>query len=379
MNGSASKSEGRTTLEAILDAARWAPSGDNEQCWRFEIVADDHVVVHGYDTRHHCVYDLDGTASQIGIGALLETMTIAASRFQFRIEATRVVDSPIEHPRIAVRFVKDAGLAVDPLSTSIETRSVYRRALATRALTRREKEALSASVGPDFDVAWYEGTAQKWVMARLLFASAKIRMVIPEAYAVHCEAIAWGAKFSDDRVPEAAVGLDPMTAVLMRWVMRSWQRVLFFNRFLAGTWVPRIQLDMIPALACAGHFVLVGKKPSRSIDDYIAAGRAVQRFWLTATSLGLQLQPEVTPLIFARYSRGGIAFTTIDAARAMASAITNRLDQILGRARATNAVFMGRVGAGSPASSRSLRLPLDRLMHDPQVEVGQPRAHSRAD
>ena len=29
----------------------------------------------------------------------------------------------------------------------------------------------------------------------------------------------------------------------------------------------------------------------------------MQRFWLTATSLGLQFQPEYTPLVFARYAR----------------------------------------------------------------------------
>ena len=33
----------RETLLKILDLARWAPSGDNTQPWRFEIVADDHI------------------------------------------------------------------------------------------------------------------------------------------------------------------------------------------------------------------------------------------------------------------------------------------------------------------------------------------------
>jgi len=47
-------------IEQILDQARWAPSGDNTQPWRFEIKGPLHVVVHGSDTRRHCVYDLDG-------------------------------------------------------------------------------------------------------------------------------------------------------------------------------------------------------------------------------------------------------------------------------------------------------------------------------
>ncbi|SFU47558.1 nitroreductase family protein [Nitrosospira multiformis] len=62
----------------ILQLARWAPSGDNTQPWRFEIIDDCHLIIHAFDTRDHCVYDLDGHPSQISLGALLETLSIAA-------------------------------------------------------------------------------------------------------------------------------------------------------------------------------------------------------------------------------------------------------------------------------------------------------------
>lgn len=89
----------------------------------------------------------------------------------------------------------------------------------------------------------------------------------------------------------------------MRWVMQSWERVVFFNKWLAGTVAPRIEMDGLPALACAAHFALVMGGPPRNVDDYVTAGRAMQRYWLTATALGLQLQPELTLLIFGRYVR----------------------------------------------------------------------------
>ena len=66
-------------IERILDLARWAPSGDNTQPWRFEVVDDRHFVIYGRDTREWCVYDLNGRASQLAIGALLETIALAAS------------------------------------------------------------------------------------------------------------------------------------------------------------------------------------------------------------------------------------------------------------------------------------------------------------
>jgi len=39
------------TLRDILDLARWAPSGDTTQVWRFEVLAPDHVAVHFHETR----------------------------------------------------------------------------------------------------------------------------------------------------------------------------------------------------------------------------------------------------------------------------------------------------------------------------------------
>ena len=68
-----------TVIARILDLARWAPSGDNTQPWRFEIIDEMHFLIHAEDTRDWCVYDLDGRASQIAVGALLETIAIAAS------------------------------------------------------------------------------------------------------------------------------------------------------------------------------------------------------------------------------------------------------------------------------------------------------------
>ena len=116
-------------------------------------------------------------------------------------------------------------------------------------------------------------------------------------------------QFSEDRIRDQALGLDLVTTRLMRWALRSWKLVSFMNAFLGGTWLPRLEMDVLPALYCAADLVIVAREPLRTIDDYLAGGRAMQRFWLTATKLGLQFQPELTPLILASYIRAGIPFT----------------------------------------------------------------------
>ena len=349
--------------EQILDLARWAPSGDNTQPWRFEIIHPAHIVVHGFDTREHCVYDINGRPSHLAIGALLENIAIAASTHGLRANIEYRKNSPDDTPLFDVYLVSDPQTRADPLAPYIRTRSVQRRPLQSRPLTKREKHALASSVGEGYHILWLEGWDKKWQMAKLLFRNAKLRLTMPEAYAVHSQVIEYRARYSQDRVPDQAVGLDPITTALMRWVMRSWGRVEFFNTFLAGTLLPRIQLDLIPALACASHFVIVADQAAQTLPDYVAAGRAMQRFWLTSTQLGLQLQPEMTPLIFATYIRTGTRFSNTPGMWEQAQELSEQLERQIGKQTLSDAVFMGRIGAGNVPTARSTRLPLTHLMY----------------
>ena len=349
------------TLEQILDLARWAPSGDNTQPWRFEIIGPARIVVHGFDTRDRCVYDLTGHPSQISIGALLETMRIAASVHGQRVSVERRRNLPDSKPTFDIEFTSDPGIHPDPLAAFIRQRSVQRRAMSRRALSKTEKQALETSVGPGYDVVWMEGFSKRLEMARLMFANARLRLTMPEAYRVHKDVIEWNAQYSEDRIPDQALGADPMTVRAMRFVMHSWSRVKFFNRFLAGTWMPRITMDFIPGLACGAHFLVKARDIPQTVDDFVDAGRAVQRFWLTATHLGLVKQPEMTPLIFSGYVRAGTPFTQVEQLKHEARALQVRLEQVVGPDW-PRAVWMGRIGAGAQATSRSTRLPLQRLI-----------------
>lgn len=347
-------------LDWILGQARWAPSGDNTQPWRFEILSPAHVAVHGYDTREHCVYDLDGHPSQVSHGALLETMAIAASAHGLRADITRRGASPDDQPVYDVQFVADPGIQRSPLVDVIETRSVHRRKLETRRLTTQEKQELVAAVGPGYTIAWFESFGSRLQAARLMFDNAKVRLTMPEAYRTHYDIIEWDASESADRVPDQALGVNSGTLHMMKWAMVSWDRLSTMNT-LMGTWGPRLEMDMVPGIACAAHFVIKAHQEPVGIDDYVAAGRAVQRFWLTATRLGLCMQPEMTPLIFARYLRNKLAFTRVAKVEAAARRLLPQLRELIGD-DVPNAVFIGRIGAGNPYPARSRRKELSSLL-----------------
>lgn len=349
-----------TPIEHVLDLARWAPSGDNTQPWRFEIVDERSCIVHGFDTRRHCVYDLTGASSQIAVGAMLETARIAATALKMRAEIERL-ESDEEHPRFDLRLHADSSVRPHPLIPFITTRCTNRRPYSRRALTSAEKGALEESVGPSYTLLWLDAE-KRTELAKILYASALIRLTIPEAYEVHRSVIEWRAQFSDTKIPDEAVGLDPIGMALMRWVMKSWRRTYFVGRYLGGTILPRIQLDVLPGLYCAAHVLILAGRPPEGIDDYVHAGGAVQRFWLTAAKLGLQHQPELTPLIFAGYSQNGVSFSADTKAHRIASRVCHRFGSLTSESKLARAVWLGRIGESPPPLSRSLRMSVTSLL-----------------
>ena len=350
----------RDILLQILDLARWAPSGDNTQPWRFELVADDHIAVHGQDTRDHVLYDFDGHPSQMAHGALLETLRLAATRYGLVAEWSIRTGQPDTAPIYDVT-VHPADIPEDPLVPFITTRTVQRRAMSTAPLLPEQKTALITAVGNHYTLQFFESFKDRLAVARLLWNNAYIRLTCPEAYPVHRDIIEWNAQFSTDRIPDQAVGTDPLTTKLMQWVMQSWGRVDFFNRFLGGTIVPRIQLDFIPALACAGHVLMKPAVPPADLAAHVQAGVALQRLWLTTTALGLHLQPEMTPLIFRWYARSDRAFSADPEITPKVQELAECFEIMAGAGQNDRFSFFCRIGHSPSPFARSTRKHLPDL------------------
>ena len=298
----------------------------------------------------------------MSLGAFLETAAIAASSqgLELRWQLHRPLDEL--RPCIHVQLQPTQFDAVDPLISAITERTVHRRPLSTSAITADQWMSLERALPAGYALRRFSDWTGRWNWARLLWANAGLRLRLPEAYPTHRSIIEWGARYSNDRIPDLALGASALTLFLMRHALVSWQRVDLLNRWLAGTVMPRLEMDLLPALACGAHIAIVADQEPIGVAGYIEAGRAVQRFWLKATTLGIQHQPSVTPLVFARYLRERRQFTADLALQALAERNCTQLAQLLNGDDART-VWLGRLGHGAPANTRSLRLPLCELIH----------------
>lgn len=360
-------------IHEVLQLATWAPSGDNEQPWRFHIEGATRATVHLANKSSTVIYDYRGRASWIALGAMLETAAIAATASGYRLLWDLLPPRPDEESdlRLSIELEPAPEIECDLLLHAIKTRSVQRRALSTRPLSSEHRSMLEAEVTKvaDIEIIWMDSFGARLRMANLLWQNALVRLTAPEAYSTHRNAIEWRSRFSIDRIPDQAVGLDSMTLVIMRWAMQSWKRVNFMNRYGGGTLLPRLQLDWFPAMRCAAHFMLLHTRPPQTARDYMSAGRSLQRLWLAAERLGVRLQPEFTPLVFDWYVRDSATVSQVPQVQARAQSLSRRMRTMWSDDVMDRAVFIGRVGYGPAASSRSLRKEMQSFQEGSGTEL----------
>ncbi len=354
-----------SVIEEIIDSARWAPSGDNAQPWRFQITGEDSLIVHIANESGRNVYEYrDGEPTILSAGILLETLRIAASCFQRRLD-WRYRGRDGSTYWIEVRFARDHAIAPDPLSSYVSLRSVNRWPYHLRALRQTDKQALETALGNRVTIDWHESAGARWRIARLVGKATDIRLRIPEAFAVHQRIIDWKSNLSPTGIPAAAIGLDDMTLRIMKWAMQTWSRTKRLNR-VAGTGAAVLQMDYLPGLFNAAYFTIrmnpKGSSPEERVQALLETGQAIQRFWLTATKLGLAVQPCLATLAFAHYGKSATPFTTEAGPFRAAGKLAASVDKILGGNG--ELVFMGRLGwpRGRKKLSRSTRLSFGQLI-----------------
>jgi nitroreductase len=350
-----------TLAQEIMELARWAPSGDNTQVWRFEFLADDRVRVHGRDTAEESdVFDWGGIPSLLSLGCLIETAAQAATLHGRRADLQWQPDPASHRYLFDLVFAHATGIEPSPLAAGITTRCVQRASLSRRTLRSDEKRAIEAAVG-EFQVIWLEGKLRS-AAAWLNYDFAAPRLAMPEIYPALAVAIDPDprARFSHDRMPALSIPLDPLSRRLMLWALQSAPRLRVMNK-LFGTALARLQLDLLPGLRCAAHMALIAPRLPCTRAEHVASGRALQRAWLTAERLGLRLQPEYTPVALSRKVHCGLTLTKVTAIQSRIERLVDEYGALLAPIPTERCLMLARLGEGPPAQARALRLTLDEL------------------
>lgn len=348
--------------DKVMDAARWAPSGDNAQPWRFERRGDDRFRVRLLDHGDNVYQFAGGRPNLLALGGLLEAAAIRASVEGFSEESRLGKDEDGHYADVSLHRRRAAAPSL--YARVLKSRSVDRGRFRRDPLTDGEKTLLANAAGAHFEVSWLEDKAEKRRMSALNAMATRLRLSLEECHHIHQEAVDTENTFSRTGLPIGSLGLDPLTTVAMRWMIKSWRRAKTMNDLLGGKHWAAWQMDRRPGMDCAAHAAIrwTVPKADRDAEDWVEAGRSMMRFWLEAERLGLVLQPEFAAICFAHYAKADAAFSTHRGAQRMAESILARFEHILGDP--DEVTFLCRIGhpRRRPGKGRSLRRPMTHLI-----------------
>lgn len=349
-------------LEHILNLARWAPSGDNSQPWAFTILNENQIKITIFNKGTDDCYDFEGIPSLISGGCLLETIRIAASLYH--LEMNHLIESESDRQiDLLIHFKTKENLQPDSLAYCITQRSVNRHHYKRRLLSDSAKQRLTEAIGKDFKILWFEQFAEKCSFAQLMRRSTKIRMTMPELFATHQKVFVSPKVEAKEGIPFAATGLNTINQLIMQWALKSWSRTTAVNK-LGAIQLTQLKLDVLPALCCAAHFIIIPsneKDWKHSKENHLKLGAVLQKFWLTATQLGLAMHPNITPLILKHYQDKNTCISQKESVTKISKKIANTLRDLT---LEHSPLFLGRIGypkANTP-KARSSRKNLTDLL-----------------
>lgn len=356
---------GTPVLTRILEAARWAPSPDNSQPWRFEQVSETQVRVH-IDLERNSPYSYRASEPLwLSAGMMLQALRLAASLYGWGMD-WQLAGAP-DAPVLEVAFNPQAGVPVDVLAYYLKARTVDRNPYRRQPLSMADKEALAAALGPGLRLDWIESFGERWRLAWVNAKATGIRLRSERCFRVHQEVIDWENRFSRTAMPAGALGMDPLGRKVMKFVMGDWRRMKLSSTLGAGLYAG-LEMDVIPSVWSGGFAVIrlpEGETTPTTPLGRLRIGEQVMRFWIEANRRGLSFQPSLAAVFCASQSRGEDAEAGLEPhLRDRAVLVAQEYMRATGFDPA-DVVFQARLGvsrakADAPRSIRKLLADLER-------------------
>jgi molybdopterin/thiamine biosynthesis adenylyltransferase len=356
-----------TTLDVLLTAAALAPSGGNEQPWRW--VAEGPRLSALLDARFGDVLlNVDETARLLAVGAATENVVLRAHQLGLRVKLAPAPDET-RGAVVQLRFFAASAPAEglepriageDVLAAQIPRRHTNRRVVAPAPLPAAAVAELHDAVAslPGCRLQVIADTALRAELADIAARAERLRMIHPLGHRDLCREVRWTpeeARRTRDGIDLDTLDLSAAERAGMR-MLREPGVARLLRRWRRGRALEKLGRKAVRAASAVG---LVSAADG-SVAARLAAGRGIQRAWLTATKLDLGVQPHTSALyLFARAFGGGAAAFAPDELDEL-SRLKARFDALLdGRALP---VFMFRVFPGCEPPARSLRRPVRSIL-----------------
>lgn len=294
----------KEVLTYLMNSGIQAPSGDNAQPWKLE--SKENTIIISLDPlADSSFFNYNQIASSMACGALVENIHIAATAFGLR---TSVKYSPFtnDHNVVAALSFKHDNIKEDLLHKSIWKRNTNRSKYNGELISKEQCTVLENALDT-IDNASLQLITDKSEIKKIAELVYQADIIRTERKDIHEHLISM-IRFTDEEAFKTKDGFHiknlqaGLHGEFFLKLTRSWKVMRIMNklgmsRVIAG--------ESKKGALQASAIGMVKYKKSNSKEQYLESGRALERVWLTANSLGLSFQPMAAlPFFKMRWDMG---------------------------------------------------------------------------
>lgn len=355
----------REQLEGLIELAALAPSGGNNQPWKWLYYKSSLFLFHDAH-RSVSFTDYNHVAANVALGATLENLVIAAhSRgYEIRVDILPVPECPALTAQC--RFLKNTSRAVK-IETHFGTDLVdYINKRCTNRLTGDKKpipahilqtlKGATESV-PGAKIQFVETADQIQKLGRIITAAERLRFMHPQGHhELFKNELRWSRQEYEQKRDGIEVDSLNLTASEGAGMMlaRDTRVIDYLREWKGGKGFEKLSQKAVDSASALGLITM----PKFAPHDYIMGGRATERLWLTTTKNNIALYPMTGPLfLFPRLIYGGGIGMTPEMISEL-KVLRKEFVDIFSLPENTGEIFLFRLCNANEPKLKSLRRPV---------------------
>lgn len=342
-------------LKKIIEIAINAPSGENAQPWRF-IIKGKEIKVINIPERDQSLYNHGQLGSYVSHGCLMENIVIAGTAMGFKTDVNILPQSEDCNTTAVIKFEKMSERKEEPLFKYIEKRCTNRKPYKKTPLTDLEIKRLkdAAMVIEDTQLILVQEEEEKKILGDVGSINEKVMFRNKFLHKFFFSHINWTKEEEEKKrigfYIEAMEIPTPIKKIFK--LFRYWGLINILNKVGFADKVAKENAYKYSSAAAMGLILTKGNAPK----DMVLAGRQMQRVWLTATELGLSIQPLTGVLFFMQGILAGEKEKfSIEQIKLIEAGYKN-IKNIVNIGNNTVAM-MFRIGDGGTPTAQSMKLP----------------------
>ncbi|MBA3545812.1 MAG: Rv1355c family protein [Nannocystis sp.] len=351
-------------VRKLVEQAILAPSDGNNQPWRF-IYRGDRVLQVRFDPSRgaggvDAAFERQNGYIAIGAGIENITLTAGVQNLAAKVELFPQADDEDLVATIRLDDVPGAPVA-DPLHEQISQRRTNRRPGTRNNLMPIHGQVLTSAArdgGAKLQLCTERESMDE--LGRLLGEADRLRLLSPALHVHFVRQMRWtpeeALRTRDGLAPEMLAS-GPGELVTFN-LMRSGAVPKLLRDIHGGAGLAMSAVQAVSSSAAIAFLSLPGTAP----EAFVRGGRAMQQLWLTATALGLAVQPWNCLLqLFARVDRfQGAGLDKREVQQVLE--LRDRFAKIFKGSLGDAEILLFRLFYADPPAQRSLRRPADAVL-----------------